>query len=54
MNEPPSCVKIISLIKDYTDLDIEKEKIDKEYSEVLKKIDDLKQNIKMELEKCFK
>jgi hypothetical protein len=54
MNEPPPCVKIISLLKDYTELDMEKEKIDKEYSTVLKKIDSIKQNIKMELEKCFK
>lgn len=49
----PACVKIVSMIRELTEFEIERERIDREYNNIMNKIKLSKKDIKKELEKCF-
>jgi hypothetical protein len=50
--EPPPCVKIVDLIKSLAELETEKDRIDQEYTNIIKKIRMTKEDVKKTLEKC--
>jgi hypothetical protein len=52
-NPAPACVKIVSMIRELSEFETERERIDQEYNNIIKKIKLSKEDIKKELEKCF-
>ena len=53
-SQPPACIQLLKLLKDFEELERKKDKIYQDYSDILKKIAHIKQQIKMKMEKCVK
>jgi hypothetical protein len=51
--QPPPCIQFTKLIRQLLDLEIEKNKMNQDYLEILEKIKNTKDDIKSELDKCF-